>query len=71
MCTLVEAEGIATNVVRPSSRRVAVDHKSTLMVQELKRFNMNITGISETKWFGKAIYEVEGYTILHSGHPIL
>ena len=31
---------------------------------------MNVTGISETKWFGQAVYEVEGYTILHSGHPI-
>ena len=71
MRTLVEAEGsIATSVVRPGSRGVAVDRKATLMVQELKRFRMNITGISETKWFGQAVYNVEGYTILHSGRPI-
>ena len=71
MRTLVEEEGsIAMSVVRPSSRGVTVDHKATLMVQELKRFRMNITGISETKWFGQAVYEVEGYTILHSGCPI-
>ena len=30
---------------------------------KLERFKMNITGISETKWFGKAVYKVEGYTI--------
>lgn len=71
MRTLVEAEGsIATSVARPSSRGPAVDRKATLMVQELKRFGMNITGISETKWFGQAVYNVEGYTILHSGWPI-
>ena len=31
---------------------------------------MNIAGISETKWFGQSIYEVERYTILHSGRPV-
>ena len=57
----MESEGnIATSVVRPGSRGVAVDRKATLMVQELKRFRMNITGISETKWFGQAVYNVEG-----------
>ena len=25
---------------------------------------MNVTGSSETKWFGQAVYEVEGYIIL-------
>ena len=71
MRTLVEAEGnIETSVVRPSARGVAVDRKATLMVQELKKYRMNITGISETKWFGQAMYNVEGYTILHSGRPV-
>ena len=32
---------------------------------------MNVTGSSETKWFGQAVYEVEGYIILHSERPIL
>ena len=31
---------------------------------------MNVAGTSETKWFGKAVYVVEGYTILHSGRPL-
>ena len=50
MRTLVEAEGsIETSVVRSSTRGVAVDRKATLMVQELKKYRMSITGISETK----------------------
>ena len=31
---------------------------------------MNVTRSSETKWFGQAVYEVEGYIILHSECPI-
>ena len=27
-------------------------------------------GISETKWFGQDDYNIEGYTILHSGRPV-
>ena len=57
-------------MARPSSRGVTADHKATLLVQELKRFRMNVTGISENKWFGHVVYEVEGYTIFHSGGPI-
>ena len=42
------------------------------MVPEFKKYRINIALISETKWFGQIImYEIEGYTILHSGHPVL
>ena len=40
------------------------------MIQELKIYSVNLTAVSETKWFGKAIYQVEAYTILHSGRPV-
>ena len=40
------------------------------MVRELKKYEVSMTGISETKWFGQVVYEVEGYTILHSGRPV-
>ena len=72
MRTLVESDGpIETGVARPSrSRGVTVDRKASLMVQELKKYGMSVTGISETKWFGQAVYQVEGYTILHSGRPV-
>ena len=47
-----------------------MDRKATLMVQELRKYRMSITGINETKWFGQAMYNVEGYIILHSGCPV-
>ena len=31
---------------------------------------MSIVGISDTKWFGKDLYYIEGYMILHSSHPL-
>ena len=65
MRTLVEAEGsIAASLSRPRSRGVVVDRKATLMVQELKKFRMNITGISETMWSGQDVYNIDNFTIL-------
>ena len=49
---------------------VTVDRIASLMINELKQFKVNIAGISETKWFGEVVYEVEGFMILHTGHPI-
>ena len=67
----MESEGpIETSVARPRGRGVTVDQKASLMVQELKKYGMGVTGISETKWFGQAVYQVEGYTILYSGRPV-
>ena len=28
------------------------------MVRELKKYKMNIVGVSETKWFGNAVYDL-------------
>ena len=29
------------------------------MVREMKKYEVSLTGIRETKWFGQAVYEVE------------
>ena len=31
---------------------------------------MSITGISESKWFGQGVYEVDGFVMVHSGMPL-
>jgi len=31
---------------------------------------MNITGISESKWFGQGVYEIDGFVMIHSGRPL-
>ena len=37
---------------------------------ELKRYGVYAAGISESKWFGSNIYEVEDHFILHSGRIV-
>ena len=47
-------------VSRQGGRGVVVDRKAILMVRELHRFGISVVGISETKWFGSAVYDVDG-----------
>ena len=65
---------IETATTRPGARGVVVDRKADLIVQELKRYQISITGISETKCFGQEVYNIHvhvgGYTVLHSGRPL-
>ena len=50
MRSLVEDEGsVETSVVRPSTRGVAVDRKASFLVRELKKYDVHVTDISETK----------------------
>ena len=73
MRTLVEDEGsIKTGRVRQSEQRGkdSVERKVVLMVWELQRYATLAAAISETKCFGNDIYEIENYTILHSGRQL-
>ena len=49
---------------------VVVVDKINFLVNELKRFRMRAVCISETKWFGSDVYEVDGFTVLHSGRSL-
>ena len=65
--SIVESEG---SVATASTRRgVQVDRKVNLLVEELRCFEISIAGISETKWFGQDVYEVNGFVLVHSGRP--
>ena len=41
-----------------------------LMAWELHRFGMSVVSISETNWFGSAVYDVDKYLILHSDRAV-
>ena len=62
--------GIKTATVWPKCRPVSVDKKIKFLVQELRCFHMGIVCISETKWFGDDVYEVDGFMVLHSGRDV-
>ena len=67
----MESDGtIATAVARKGGRGVVVDRKASFMVQEFRKFGMNVVGVSETERFGRDIYDVDGFLILHSGRPV-
>jgi len=51
-------------------RGAQVDRKINLLVGELRHFDINIAGISETKWFSEGVYEVDGFVLVHSGRPV-
>ena len=56
--------------MRKSGRSLVVDRKAALMVHELKKYGVRIANISETMWFVRDLYDVERYSILHSGRPL-
>ena len=41
-----------------------------MLVEELHHFEISITSISETKWFGQDVYKVAGFVLVHFGRPI-
>ena len=65
MCSLVEAEGPVTTA--SSKRGVSTDHMINLLVHW---FEMIITGVSKTKWFGQGVYEVDRFVMVHLGQPV-
>ena len=68
LSSLVESEGsVATASTRTG---VQIDQKVNLLVEELCHFKISITGISEMKWFGQDVNEVDGFVLVHSGRSI-
>ena len=47
-----------------------VDRKVDLLANELKCYRVSVAGVQETKWFGSDVWEVDGYTFLHSGRRL-
>ena len=64
--TLVKDDGsIKTGRVRQS-----VEKKVVLMIWELKRYATFAAAISETRWLGNDIYQIENYAILQWGRQL-
>ena len=78
--TLVESAGNDRRIcrIRPNTKSClslstgphCVDRKLDFLVKELKKFDVAVTGIQETKLFGQDVWNVDGYTLLHSGHTL-
>ena len=66
----MEVEGsIETSRARQSEQSLkgVVERKSVMLVWELKGYSVFAAAVSETKWFGKNVYEIEDHVMLQSG----
>ena len=43
------------------------DRKVDLIMQEMRRYNVKVTALQETKWFGSEVFQVTGNVVLVSG----
>ena len=78
--TLVENTGDDQRICRvrlnprvcylPCNGPHCVDRKLDLLVNELKKLNVAVAGIQETKWFGQDVWNADGHTLLHSGRTL-
>ena len=46
---------------------VLIRRKLDFLVKELRKFDVVVAGIQETKWFGQDVWNVNEYTLLHLG----
>ena len=63
MGSLVEAEGLVTTAL--IQKGVSIDRKINCYLEELFQFEMSISGVSKTKWFGQGVYEVDGFVMVY------
>ena len=51
-------------------REEGEDRRVDLVAGELRRCNVKVAGLQETKWFGCDVYEVMGSVVLTSGRSM-
>ena len=67
---MVDTKGsVAIASTRMNGQR-GEDTKVDLVVEELRRYNVKVAGLQETKWFGCDVYEVMGSVVLTSGRSM-
>ena len=63
--SMVETEGPVEIASSRGDR--GKDRKVDLIVQEMRRYNVKVTALQETKWFGSEVYRMGGSVVLTSG----
>ena len=65
MRSLVDTEGLVEIASSRGDR--GEDRKVDLIVREMRRYNVKVTALQETQWFGSEVYRVVGNVVLTSG----
>ena len=55
---MLDAEGSVETARQGTDARKAEDRKVDLVVRELGRYGVKVAALQETKWFGRAVYQV-------------
>ena len=63
--SMVDTEGLVEIASSRGDREE--DWKVDLIVREMMRYNVKVTALQETKWFGSEVYRVAGSVVLTSG----
>ena len=68
--SMVDTEGSVTIASRRQDGQRGEERKVDLVVRELKRYNVKVAGLQETKWFNCEVYEVGGSVVLTCGRAL-
>ena len=55
---MLDAEGSVETAGQGTDARKVEDRKVDLVVRELDRYVVEVAALQETKWFGRAVYQV-------------
>ena len=67
MRLLVDNEGTVETVRLSSEVSESEDQRIDLVIRELNRYDIKVTTLQETKWFGNAVYHVGKSIVLTAG----
>ena len=65
--SVVDAVGLLAIASRKQNGQRGEDRKVDLVVRELKRYNVKVAGLQETKWFECDAYDVAGSVVFTAG----
>ena len=65
--SLVDNEGTVETARVGSEMSESEDRRIDLVIRELKRYNIKVPALQETKWFGNAVYHVGKSIVLTAG----
>ena len=67
--SLVDIEGSVETARQSTETHQAEDRRIDQVIRELKRYQVSVAALQETKWFGNAVYHVDDCVVLAAGRP--
>ena len=64
---MVDTDGPVEIASQRADSHRGEDRKVHLIVNELKRYDVKVAALQETKWFGSEVYQVSGSVVLTAG----